>query len=130
MAEATKEKRKQLEEQVETAPTIVGKTSATERDAITSDKFSFWLPDEVIVNPFDIVAVEQVNQADQGPSTTYGLVTTLEHRTDAPNHLANYISSNFGELGEEPNTVRQGTTVAFASVLSNSADIYMPVTSE
>ena len=109
---------------------LIGKTSATERDAITSDKFSFWLPDEVIVNPFDIVAVEQVNQADQGPSTTYGLVTTLEHRTDAPNHLANYISSNFGELGEEPNTVRQGTTVAFASVLSNSADIYMPVTSE
>src|SRR3970040_1620951 len=89
---------------------LIGKTSATERDAITSDKFSFWLPDEVIVNPFDIVAVEQVNQADQGPSTTYGLVTTLEHRTDAPNHLANYISSNFGELGEEPNTVRQGTT--------------------
>jgi len=108
----------------------IGKTSATERDAITSEKFSFWLPDEVIVNPFDIVAVEQVNQADQEPSTTYGLVTTLEHRTDAPNHLANYISSNFGELGEEPNTVRQGTTVAFASVLSNSADIYMPVTSE
>ncbi len=109
---------------------IVGKTSATERDAITSDKFAFWLPDEVIVNPFDIVAVDQVNQPQQPASKTFGLVTMLEHRTDAPNHLANFISSNYGGVTEEPNTVRQGTTVAFASVLSNSEDIYMPVQSE
>ena len=57
-------------------------------------------------------------------------MTTLEHRTDAPNHLANFISSNFGQLDEEPNTNRQGTTVATANVLSNTADIYMPVPSE
>ncbi len=105
----------------------VGRTSATEREAITSDKFAFWLPDDVIVNPFDIVEVEQVNQPDEPTSATYGLVTMLEHRTDAPNHLANFISSNFGDIGIEPNTIRQGTTVAFASVLSNSEDIYMPL---
>ena len=108
----------------------VGRTSATEREAITSDKFAFWLADGVIVNPFDIVAVEQVNQPGESPSRTYGLVTTLEHRTDAPSHLANYISSNFGQLDEEPNTNRQGTTVASANVLSNTADVYMPVPSE
>lgn len=111
-------------------PTPIGRTSATERDAITSDKLAFWLPDDVIVNPFDIIAVDQVNQPGEPASRTYGLVTTLEHRTDAPNHLANYISSNFGQLDEEPNTNRQGTTVAAANVLSNSADIYMPVPSE
>ena len=108
----------------------IGRTSATEREAITSDKFAFWLPDEVIVNPFDIVSVDQVNQPEQPPSRTYGLVTMLEHRTDAPNHLANFISSNFGELTEQPNTNRQGTTVALANVLSNNQDIYMPVPSE
>ncbi|MBI3328056.1 MAG: ATP-binding protein [Nitrospinae bacterium] len=108
----------------------MGRTSATEREAITSEKFPFWLPEDVIVNPFDIVAVEQVNQPGEPPSRTYGLVTTLEHRTDAPNHLANFISSNFGQLDEEPNTNRQGTTVASATVLSNTADIYMPVPSE
>ena len=108
----------------------IGRTSATEREAITSDKFAFWLPDEVIVNPFDIVAVQQVNQPGEPLSTTYGLVTMLEHRTDAPNHLANFISSNFGQLDEQPNTNRQGTTVAAASVLSNNEDIYMPVPSE
>jgi uncharacterized protein len=110
--------------------TLLGRTSATEREAITSEKFSFWLTDEVIVNPFDIVAVDQVNQPGEPESRTYGLVTTLEHRTDAPNHLANFISSNFGQLDEEPNTNRQGTTVASANVLSNTADIYMPVPSE
>lgn len=108
----------------------IGRTSATERDAITSEKFLFWLSDAVIVNPFDIVALEQVNQPGQSFSRTFGLVTTLEHRTDAPNHLANFISSNFGQLDEEPNTNRQGTTVASANVLNNSAGIYMPVPSE
>jgi hypothetical protein len=80
-------------------PPAVGRTSATEREAITSDKFAFWLTDDVIVNPFDIVAVEQVNQPGEPASCTYGLVTALEHRTDAPSHLANYISSNFGQVG-------------------------------
>jgi ribosomal protein S28E/S33 len=108
----------------------IGRTSATERDPITSDKFRFWLPPDTIVNPFDIVVVDQVSQPGQPPSKTYGLVTSLEHRTDAPNDLANFISSNFGELSEEPNTPRQGTTVAFVNVLSNTADIYMPVPSE
>lgn len=108
----------------------IGRTSATERDANTSDKFAFWLPDKVIVNPFDIVAVEQINQEGQPQSRTYGLVTTLEHRTDAPSHLANFISSDFGQLSGEANSVRVGTTVATVSVLSNNQDIYMPVQSE
>jgi len=108
----------------------IGRTSATEREAITSNKFSFWLTDDVIVNPFDIVSVEQVNQPGESPSRTYGLVTTLEHRTDAPSHLSNFISSNFGKLDEEPNTARQGTTTAAVNVLSNTGDIYMPVPSE
>jgi len=81
------------------------------------------------VNPFDIVEVEQV-ASDNKTSKTYGLVTILEHRTDAPNHLANFISSNFGDISEEPNTPRQGTTVAKVNVLSNNANIYMPVPNE
>ena len=117
------------EEQTEVKKAL-GRTSATEREPITSDKFAFWLSNEIIVNPFDIVAVKQVNQPGEEDSDTFGLVTNLEHRTDAPNHLANFISSNFGETDEEPNTNRQGTTVAFANVLSNSDDIYMPVPSE
>ncbi|HIC91294.1 MAG TPA: ATP-binding protein, partial [Syntrophaceae bacterium] len=59
----------------------VGKTSATDRDPNTSDKFTFWLAPKVIVNPFDIVEVEQVSHEEK--SKTFGLVTTLEHRTDS-----------------------------------------------
>jgi DNA helicase HerA-like ATPase len=109
--------------------TAVGRTSATERDPSTSDKFNFWLSPDVIVNPFDIVEVEQVAPENKA-SKTYGLVTILEHRTDAPNHLANFISSNFGNITEEPNTPRQGTTVAKVNVLSNNANVYMPVPNE
>lgn len=116
-----------MPEEKKTQPDI-GRTSATDKSPSNSDSFSFWLGEKVIVNPFDIVEVGQVNHA--GSSTTYGLVTTLDHWTDSPNHLANYISSNFGELDEVPNTPRQGTTVAHVNVLSNDADIYMPVLSE
>jgi len=80
----------------------IGKTSATDRNTNTSDRFNFWLTPETIVNPFDIVEVEQVSH--EGKSKTFGLVTELEHMTDSPTHLANFISSDFGELTEEPNT--------------------------
>ena len=56
---------------------IIGRTSATDRDPNTSDKFNFWITSETIVNPFDIVESEHVNN-----SKTYGLVTNLEHRTE------------------------------------------------
>lgn len=106
----------------------IGKTSATEGESNTSDKFLFWLAQNIIVNPFDIVEVEQVSH--EGKSKTFGLVTILKHSTDSPTHLANFISSNFGELAEDPNSPRQGTTVAHVNVLSNDHDIYMPVPSE
>ena len=111
------------EQSIERHP--IGRASATDRDPNTSDQFSFWLAPQLIVNPFDIVEAEQYED-----SRTYGLVVGLEHRTDAPSHLSNFISNDFGELTGEPNTLRQGSTVARAGVLSNDQDIYMPVPNE
>src|SRR5438477_4465428 len=98
---------------------VIGKTSATERDANSSDRFNFWLAPDEIANPFDIVQVEHLGQAladgtaTGAPSRSYGLVTTIEHKTDAPNHLANFVSSNFGDVNENNiNTPRIGTNVA------------------
>lgn len=108
----------------------IGRTSATERDPSSSDRFSFWLAPGVIANPFDIIEVDQVNQPGEPPSKTYGLITNIEHRTDAPSHLSNFISNNFGDLTEEPNTPRQGVSIAHINILSNDADIYMPVPNE
>jgi len=123
------------DEAAEAAPLAIGKTSATERDANSSDKFNFWLAPGQIVNPFDIVEVEHLGQAmdkdgkpSGRPSRSYGLVTTIEHRTDSPNHLANFVSSNFGDVTEnEVNTPRIGTNVAKVNVLSNNGEIYMPL---
>jgi hypothetical protein len=104
---------------------IIGLVSATSNEPTSSDSFTFWLAPGVIVNPFDIVEAEQI--AYDGMSRTFGIVTTLEHTTDAPTHLANYISNDFGQVVGEPNTVRQGTTIAKVAVLSNDKDIYMPL---
>ena len=76
---------------------LIGRASATDRDPNTSDQFSFWLAPDLIVNPFDIVEAEQYED-----SRTYGLVVGLEHRTDAPSHLSNFISNDFGALAGEP----------------------------
>ncbi len=115
---------------------VIGRTSATDREPNTSDKFNFWITADVIVNPFDIVQADHLNG-----SKTYGLVTTLEHRTDAASHLANYVSNNFGSVAEEPNTPRVGATLARANVMMNDGGgtnidgtpkdgIYMPVENE
>src|SRR5262249_20690568 len=62
------------------------------------------------------------------PSCSYGLVTTIEHKTDSPNHLANFVSSNFGDVNQQDiNTPRVGTNVAKVNILANNGEIYMPV---
>ncbi|MDE2746623.1 MAG: ATP-binding protein [Chloroflexota bacterium] len=104
---------------------FVGRSTATERDSNSSEAFSFWVRPNVRVNPFDIVDAEHLEG-----SSTYGLITNIFHSTDAASHLSNFISNDFGELVDEPNTPRQGTNVAEVSVLSNNGDIYMPVQSE
>lgn len=115
---------------------VIGRTSATDRDPNTADKFNFWITSNVIVNPFDIVESEHFNI-----SKTYGLVTNLEHRTDAASHLANFVSNNFGSVSDEPNTPRVGATLAKVNVMMNDGGgknpdgtpkdgIYMPVENE
>jgi hypothetical protein len=122
------------EEKKDNQNKIIGKSSATERDPNASEDFSFWLAPEEIVNPFDIVEAEQMQQ-----TRTFGLVTDIEQVTDAPSHLSNYISSDFGSTAEQPQTPRQGVNVARVNVLANydptepkryPMGIYMPVQSE
>ena len=110
----------------------IGRGSATERDPNTAEKFKFWIRPGQMVNPFDIVAAEHFpKEGEQEPSYTFGLVTNIQHITDAGGHLANYISNDFGEeVDAPPQTPRQGANIAEAAVLSNSADIYMPVQNE
>ncbi len=113
---------------------VIGKASATEREPNSSEKFSFWLAADEIVNPFDIIEAEQM-----AGTRTFGLVTNIKQVTDAPSHLSNYISSDFGSTEAMPQTPRQGVNVAEANVLANydpaepkryPMGIYMPVQNE
>ncbi|RMH22551.1 MAG: ATP-binding protein [Acidobacteria bacterium] len=108
------------------AKETIGRASATEQRPNTADRFQFWIKKGGRINPFDIVSAEH-----HGGSETFGLVTAIRHLTDSSSHLANYISNDFGErLIEEPQTLRQGTNVAEATVLANTHDVYMPVQNE
>ena len=49
---------------------LIGRVSATEKNPTTCDDFQFWLSDDTILSPFDIVRVE--NRSDD--SVTYGVV--------------------------------------------------------
>lgn len=80
----------------------IGKASATEREPNSSEKFCFWLAPGCIVNPFDIVEAEQMEN-----TRTFGLVTNIRQLTDAPSHLSNYISNDFGSTEALPQTPRQ-----------------------
>ncbi|GAB4577491.1 MAG: ATP-binding protein [Anaerolineales bacterium] len=118
----------------ETSPknSPIGRGSATERNPNSAEKFQFWIKPDELVNPFDIVAAEHYEDRATGEkSFTYGLVTNINHITDAAGHLSNFISNDFGEtVDRPPQTPRQGTNVAEVNVLSNSHEIYMPVQNE
>ena len=93
----------------------IGKTSATEKAPNTVDEFRFWLRAGQLLNPFDFVAVEH----ERG-TTTIGVAREMELLTDAQGHLSNYVSSNFGDVADQPNTLRVGTTVVTAGVMANT----------
>jgi len=101
----------------------IGKVSATERDANSCDEFLFWIKDEVILRPFDIVKVYNA----QDESKTYGVIQDIFHITDSPGHISNYVSSDFGDVTAMPLTTRLALSYAKVSVLHNDSENYMPV---
>ena len=96
-------------------PESIGKTTATEISANSVSDFQFWIKPGTIINPFDFVSVEHVMN-----TRTVGLVKEMKAITDAPSHLSNFVSSEFGNVTVEPNTLRIGTTLAKASVMANT----------
>jgi len=100
----------------------IGKVTATESRPTTCDVVRFWIDDDVILRPFDIVKIDHLHD-----SHTYAIVQGLHHMTDSPGHLASYVSSDFGSLQAEPLNKRLGTTVAEAHILFNTKEIEMPL---
>lgn len=105
----------------------IGKVTATESKPTTCTTVNFWLHPEVIVRPFDIVRIEHIARAGDQQSLSYAIVRDLSYITDSMGHLANYVSSDFGNTDVTPMNERLGTTIAEADVLSNNQSIEMPI---
>lgn len=97
------------------ANTIIGRVLATEKNPTTIDNFTFWTDPELILNPFDIVKVQHVNN-----SFSYGVIEDIAHITDAASFLTNFISSDFGDVNAEENTLRVGMNYVTAKVVCNT----------
>lgn len=107
----------------------IGKVSASEKCPTTVDEFHFWIQDDTLVKPFDIVKVDHYKG-----SVTYGVIEDISHITDSPGHIGSYVSSDFGDVSSDPGTLRLGLSFAKCKVLSNhplkgehTGQIYMPI---
>jgi hypothetical protein len=105
----------------------IGKVTATENKPTTCTCVYFWLSPEVIIRPFDIVRIEHICANGEGRSYSYAIVRELSYITDSAGHLANYVSSDFGDISARPLNERLGTTIAEADVLGNNQNIEMPI---
>ncbi|GHS93752.1 ATPase [Bacteroidia bacterium] len=101
---------------------IIGRVAATEKIPTTIDDFYFWTSKDRILNPFDVVKVEHINE-----SKTFGVIEEISHITDTPSYLTSFISSDFGDVNCQLNTQRIGMNFVKAKVVRNTKDIYIPV---
>lgn len=106
----------------------IGKVTATENKPTTCNIVRFWVQQDVIIRPFDIIRITHIprEKSSQG-SYTYAIIQDLQYITDSAGHLANYVSSDFGDIDSQPQNERLGTTIAEAEVLYNNEEIEMPV---
>ena len=104
--------------------TIIGRVVATEKHPTTIDDFTFWTDPELILNPFDIVKVQHVNN-----SFSYGGIEDIAHITGAASFRTNFTSSDFGDVTAEENTLRVGMNYVTAKVVCNTENIYIPLQS-
>lgn len=101
---------------------VIGKVLATEKNPSTMEEFYFWTKPEMILNPFDVVKVEHINN-----SVTYGVVEEISHITDTANFISDYISSDFGNVDTTPITHRIGMNYVKAQIVGNTGNLYIPV---
>lgn len=100
----------------------IGKVAAIENKPSTIEEFYFWTDKKQILKPFDVVKVAHIEN-----SVTFGVIEEISHITDTPSFLSSYISSDFGDVETQTNTVRIGMNYVKARVVGNSRDIYIPV---
>lgn len=101
---------------------LIGRVLATEKSPTTIDEFYFWTDPNTKLNAFDIVKVER-----EDGTSTYGVIESISHITDASSFLTNFISSDFGDVDIVEPTFRVGMNYAHAKVSYNTKGDYTPV---
>ena len=102
---------------------LIGRVLATEKSPTTIDEFYFWTNVDTKLNAFDIVRVEREGEG----ASTYGVIESISHITDATSFLTNFISSDFGDVDIIEPTFRVGMNYARAKVSYNTKGDYTPV---
>lgn len=111
----------------ETNKEIIGRVVATESSPTTSTTLKFWIDDSVNARPFDVVRIGHIGRTHDESSSSYAMITDLEHLTDGAGFLSSYVSSDFGDVSVSPRSERIGTTIAHAEVMYNTSGIEMPL---
>lgn len=101
---------------------VIGKIIATEKQPSTIEDFTFWTKSDLKLKPFDVVAVEHIQN-----SKTFGVVEEISHMTDSPSALAGFISSDFGDVDSQSYTDRIGMNYVKCKVVGNTEGMYIPV---
>ncbi len=101
---------------------IIGRVTATEKQPTTIDEFNFWTSKDMILNPFDVIKVNHINN-----SITFGVIEEISHITDTQSYLTSFISNDFGDVETQANTQRIGMNYVKAKVIGNTKNIYIPV---
>ncbi|MBM9514784.1 ATP-binding protein [Desulfogranum marinum] len=101
---------------------VIGKITALENRPTTIDEFYFWTDSKRILDPFDVVVVDHLND-----SKTYGVIEEINHITDTPGYMGAYISNDFGDVNISAPTRRIGMNYIKARVVGNTKSIYIPV---
>lgn len=103
---------------------LIGRVIATEKVPTTIDNFCFWTDKKLVLNPFDVVKVDHINN-----STTFAVIEEISHITDSASFLSDFISSDFGDAKANEGTYRIGMNYVKATVVGNDKNIFIPVQS-
>nr|PZN07643.1 MAG: hypothetical protein DIU64_12005 [Caldicoprobacter oshimai] len=94
---------------------VIGRVTSTKDQPSSANTFYFWVKDDVIVNLFDFVSVDNVAN-----TRTVGIIKDLFFPTEAEGHLTNYISSDFGDINAMPPSNVVSSCIAKVDVLGNT----------
>ena len=107
----------------------IGRVSATATDFSNTVYFKFWTDTNIVLDVMDVIKVEHKfkKSEEEFTSFTYGVIEEIEQMTDAENHMANYISSDYGKVdNNDPIMPRIGFNCVRARVLKNSKNVNTP----